>query len=777
MTRRFIIPVAVAILCSGISLSAQEKTGREQIKFSAEPFDISQARLVGDSPFKHAEELDAAWLLSLKPDRFLAWFRRNSGLEPKAEQYQGWEGGGAAGHCFGHYLSACSRFWANTGDIRFKQIIDYCIDELELCQKARGTGYLGAMPEEDRIWAEVSTGDIRYVGGGLNGGWVPMYTLHKVHAGLIDAYRYGGNEKALELLSRLTDWEIKEFNHLTPEQFSVLILSEYGGLNDSLAESYALTGNATALELACKFHDGPILDSLAEGIDMLEGKHSNTQIPKAIGEARIYELDADPVKRSIAENFWKTMVNNRSYVNGGNSNHEHLGKPGHLNDELSASTTETCNTYNMLKLTRHLFEWSAGNGYMEYFERALYNHILASQHPETGMVSYFVPLKSATYKTFCQPDTDFFCCTGTGMENHSKYSESIYFKSSEDNGLIVSLFIDSELDWKEKGIKVRMKTAFPYDNRVDISFSGKASKFPIRIRAPKWAHSDIPVTVNGKSKSIKPDKDGYLVFKGKWGEGSHIRLELPMDIYTVAMPDNPNRVGVFYGPILLCANLGRELPMETEIPRFVNDGTELSSKFTPVLGKPLHFMVESTLDHPIEFMPFFEIHDLYHAVYHDIMSQEQWDIKLKAEIERIEAQKRLEARTVDMVYSGEQQSERDHSLVESNSGTGYAFGKHYRHGLDSSFSYTLSNNPGEKMELLVTLWGSDVGNRTFDVIVEGERVRTITLANNNPEKFYDEIIPLDGSLTKGKPSLVVTFQAHPGNVTGGIFGVRLAVCE
>lgn len=417
-----------------------------QVPVEAYPFDLKDVRLL-DGPFKEAMEADARYLLQVEPDRLLSDFRIHSGLEAKGKKYGGWESSGLAGHTLGHYLSACAMEYASTGDVRYLQRVNYIVDELQVCQTARKTGYIGAIPREDSLWMEVSAGKIRSRGFDLNGGWSPWYTVHKVMAGLLDAYLYCDNVKALQVEKGMADWTGSIVGHLSDSLDQRMLACEYGGMNEVLVNTYAITGDKKYLDLSYKFHDKRILDSLSMGLDNLPGKHSNTQIPKVIGCARRYELTGDEKDKTIAEFFWRTVVNDHSYATGGNSNYEYLGAARKLNDYLTDNTTETCNTYNMLKLTRHLFALHPSAGLMDYYEKALYNHILASQNHEDGMMCYFVPLRMGTKKEYSDQFHTFTCCVGSGMENHVKYGESIYFRG-EGWGIVCQSFysVPSELE-------------------------------------------------------------------------------------------------------------------------------------------------------------------------------------------------------------------------------------------------------------------------------------------------------------------------------------------
>lgn len=395
-----LLPVA---FCSAQSFSPMKDNGKMKVKpvvkLQAYTFPLEDVSIAA-GPFKQAMEADERFLLLLEPDRLLADFREHSGLKAKGQRYGGWESSGLAGHTLGHYLSACAMEYAATGDKRFLDKVNYIVKELDECQQARKTGYLGAIPGEDSVWAQVAAGNIRSRGFDLNGGWSPWYTVHKIMAGLLDAYIYCNNNTALVVEKKMADWTSKEINHLPDSLIQKMLLCEYGGMNEVLVNTYTLTKEKKYLDLSYKFHDVRILDSLAANLDVLPGKHSNTQIPKVIGCIRRYEVTGQKKDSVIAGFFWNTITQHHSYAPGGNSNYEYLGPPDKLNDYLTDNTMETCNSYNMLKLTRHLFSLQPDAHFMDFYERALYNHILASQNHADGMMCYFVPLRMGTRKEF-----------------------------------------------------------------------------------------------------------------------------------------------------------------------------------------------------------------------------------------------------------------------------------------------------------------------------------------------------------------------------------------
>ena len=750
-----------------------EVTVKDKVKVEARPFPLSDLRLLEGSLFKHAMDKDARWLLDLEPDRLLHRFRLNAGLQPKGEIYGGWETLGVSGHTLGHYLSACSMMYAASGDVRFKERVDYIIRELAECQYARKTGYVGGIPDEDKIWAEVSAGDIRTEGFDLNGGWVPWYTLHKLWAGLIDAYRYTDNEEARRVVTRLSDWAVNSFGHLSEEQFQKMLRSEFGGMNEVLAEMYAITGNKDYLRLAHQFYHQAILDPLSEKRDELAGKHSNTQVPKIIGEARLYELTGDKKAHTIATFYWERIVGHHTYVNGGNSNYEHLGPPDCLNDRLSAFTSETCNTYNMLKLTRHLFSWDAQPVYMDYYERALYNHILASQNPDDGMVCYCVPLGTGTEKGFSTRFGDFWCCVGSGLENHVKYAESVFFESTEDKGLFVNLFIPTILKWKERKLEVKMETQFPADSKIQISFKGKRQVFPLHIRYPKWAVNGLKITLNGKEKMIKGTPGSYIVLKERWGDDTTLTIDIPMSLHTVSMPDNPKRVGIFYGPILLAAPLGKEVVKAYDIPYFISETGAVTDAIHPVAGKTLEFVASTTANPELPLLPFYAVYGQKYAVYFDVFSKQEWAVKKVEYQKMMEEQRALEVRTTDWFRIGEMQPERDHGLESENSRTGHIDGNAYRDAFNGWFSFDVKVDSTQKMGMICSYWGAGKDKRGVDILIDGILFKTVKLDGTHGNKVFEDTYEIPLSFTQGKENINVRFQSHADCYAGGLFGFRM----
>jgi DUF1680 family protein len=739
-------------------------------------FSLKDVKLLDGSPFKNAMEKDAAYLLMIEPDRLLFRFYQNAGLPTKGEIYGGWESEGLSGHTLGHYLSACAMVYSNTGNVEFKNKVDYIVSELARCQQARKTGYVGAIPKEDTLWAKVSRGEIRSGGFDLNGAWSPWYTVHKVMAGLVDAYLYCDNEPALKVVTGMADWTGNVLKNLTEEQRIKMLNCEYGGMQDVLVNIYSITGNKKYLDLSYKFDDEFIMGQLAKGIDPLAGKHSNTNVPKAIGAARRYELTKSESDYKIATLFWNIMALHQAYVIGGNSNYEYLGEPDKLNDRLSDNTCETCNSYNMLKLTRHLFAWEPDSKLFDFYERTLYNHILSSQNPENGMMCYFTPLRMGTRKEFSDQFNTFTCCVGSGMENHSKYAEAIYNETS-DGGLFVNLFLPSELNWRSRNATIRLETGFPYENIVKVSVGLKKSQtFSLFLRQPAWAKGGIAVTVNGKSVNITPNASGYAEINRKWKNNDKIEITLPMDLHTESMPDNADRIAFLYGPVVLAADLGDSLPDPVfGTPVLLTDNRNIKDWLKPIDIKKLIFETKGTgQPKDIILKPFYSLYNKYYSVYFDFFTKAGW-LARQAEYEADKKRQQIiEERTLDNFRIGEMQPERDHNLVATEkSYIDIALGRTGREARrDNNFTFTMKVNPDIANILLLTYIGDDK-DRKFDLLVDGVKIAYVEWNGGTTGKFYDIEYVIPADIIASKTSVTVKIDANHDRTAGRIFGCRI----
>lgn len=524
---------------------------------AAGPFALGDVRLL-DGPFRDAMLRNEAYLLSLDPDRLLHNVREYAGLVPKAPRYGGWEDAGVAGHTLGHYLSAISQQYAATGDPRFRSRIDYIVGEMALCQAAYGDGYVGALPPlELATLRGFKRGVIEPSGPHTfkGGAWVPWYTEHKVLSGLKDAWVLGGCPQARAVALRLADFVDDTTRGLSDRQLQAMLSVEHGGMMDVLAELYMLTGEPRYLAASRRFYHRAVMDPLLAGRDELAGKHANTQIPKVIGAARTFEATGEPQGRKIAEYFWAQVVHHHTFAIGGDSDVEYFFDEAQTSSHLGPATAETCNTYNMLKLTEHLMAWEPRVELADFYERALYNDILASQDHDLGTFTYFMSLEPGLFKTFSTPTQSFWCCVGTGMENHTKYSGAIFLHAGST--LYVNLFIPCELAWRDTGLVLRLDTAYPRDGAVRLVVAGGGpARATVRVRCPGWAAGPLALSVNGARIGAGGSPGSYASVTRDWVKGDVLSFVVAMAVRTEALPDNPRKVAFLYGPAVLAGDLG-----------------------------------------------------------------------------------------------------------------------------------------------------------------------------------------------------------------------------
>lgn len=604
-----------------------------------ESFALADVRLLDGSPFKTAEHNNLRYVLAMDPDRLLAPYLREAGLEPKAASYGNWENSGLDGHIGGHYLSALSLAWAATGNDEALLRLQYTLDELERAQQANGDGYIGGVPGGTAAWLDIRRGSINAELFSLNDKWVPWYNLHKTFAGLRDAYVHTGSAQAKRMLVALTDWAHGLVAGLSDDQIQAMLVAEHGGLNEVFADVAAMTGDPRHLELAQQFSHRLILDPLLQNEDRLDGLHANTQIPKVIGYKRVSQLTGDERWAEAAERFWHNVVYKRSVAIGGNSVREHFHPVDDFSEIVnSVEGPETCNTYNMLKLSKLLYGDSADPEYIEYYERALYNHILSSQHPEHGGLVYFTPMRPAHYRKYSQPGVAMWCCVGTGMENHFKYGELIYARRGTD--LFVNLFIPSRLDWAGTGIRLRQETDFPDDETTLITLEDDAGEFALNIRYPGWvAAGALSVTVNDQPFEVSAKPGEYIAILRRWRAADEVAVILPMDTRLERLPDGSDWYAVVHGPVVLAA---KTAVFENEMLDLLADDSRMGHKadgplcppaatpvmvaapdeflesLEPVSGQPLTFRAEGLRDaggDSVELVPFFRLHDSRYTLY------------------------------------------------------------------------------------------------------------------------------------------------------------------
>ena len=755
-----------------------------------------------DGPLKRAHDLNIKTLLQYDCDRLLAPYRKEAGLEPRAKAYPNWDG--LDGHVGGHYLTAMAMN-AATGNEECRNRMEYMIAELQLCADANmknhpewGRGYVGGMPNSERIWSNFKKGDF----GVYFGSWAPFYNLHKMYAGLRDAWLYCGNQQAKMLFLGFCDWAIDLTAGLSDEQMERMLGNEHGGMNEVLADAYAITKDRKYLTVAMRFSHRRLLTPMSQRQDCLDNMHANTQVPKVVGFERISELSDHELYHEAANFFWDVVTGERSLAFGGNSRREHFPSKEACTDFINdIDGPETCNTNNMLKLTENLHRRNPEARYADFYELATFNHILSSQHPEHGGYVYFTPARPRHYRNYSAPNEAMWCCVGTGMENHAKYGQFIY--THVGDALYVNLFVASELNWKEKGIQIRQETAFPYSETSRITVVNGKGRFPLLIRYPGWVKpGQFTLKVNGKPANIITGPSSYVVIDRQWKKGDVVDVSFPMHNSIKYLPNVPQYIALMHGPILLgmktgtedLAHLiaddsrfgqyasGKKLPIN-EAPILINDNIdEIAGQLQPVAGEPLHFtlstrMVNSSL--PSEdgiLQPFFEIHDSRYMMYWLALSESSYKDYLAKLAQEEQERQALEARTVDKVQPGEQQPETDHKMETDRSQTGNTNDVFWRDARDGHyFSYLMQTGGRTDLSLRLKFWGvGEWKTHEFDIFVDDQLVQSV----NNTGKyriseFKYETFPLPAELLKGKTQIRVKFVAKPGRQIGEIYGVRL----
>ncbi|WP_216362571.1 glycoside hydrolase family 127 protein [Bowmanella denitrificans] len=765
---------------------------------AVELFELQQVRLT-DSPFAHAQQVNLQYLLAMDPDRLLAPYLREAGLPTGAEPYGNWESSGLDGHIGGHYLSALSLAYAATGEPKLKLRLDTMIDQLGKAQQANGNGYLGGIPDGNAAWQQIRQGQISADLFSLNQRWVPWYNLHKIFAGLVDAHRLGHNAKAKSLLLELGNWLKNLTETLSDSQIQSMLIAEHGGMNEVLVDLYEISGDKAYLALAERFSHRLILDPLLEKQDRLNGLHANTQIPKVIGYQRVAQATGKLGWQQAAEFFWQRVTQQRSVSIGGNSVREHFHDEKDFTPMLEdVEGPETCNTYNMLKLSKLLFAESEDPRYLDYYERATYNHILSSQHPVHGGLVYFTPMRAGHYRMYSDVQGSMWCCVGSGIENHSKYAELIY--AHEDNELLVNLFIPSHLNWAEKGLGLTLETAFPDAEAVRLQITEAPNRpISLSIRQPDWLQ-EKPMTlmVNGKPVQASTERDGYLTLTRQWQAGDEISLALDAEPYLEQLPDGSDYYSVLYGPVVLANKVE---PFAGETLDFVADDSRMGHiaagpmcppEALPIMvgkpqafvaglkrlkGQPLTFLATQGVGRPgqaaepVRLIPFFRLHDSRYQLYWPQMSVQTYpDFLARAKL-RAHAEAELTAKTLDQINPGEQQPEAEHDFKGQGSRAGVNQGMHWR---DAShwFSYRLSDADLQAKVLRLTYFGGDA-NRQFEIHFNGEKLADVTLKPKG-DGFYEVDYPLPENLVnQGLGGHTLKFIAQPGSIAGGIYGVRL----
>ena len=785
--------IALLSIAPALGVVAQDKLYKDE-------FPLGDITLL-DGPLKHARDLNVQVLLKYDCDRMLAPYRKEAGLQPRKPSYPNWDG--LDGHVGGHYLSALA-INAATGNEECRKRMEYMISELQLVLDANNQrheawchNYIGGVPNSAKMWTAFSKGDF----GPYFGIWAPFYNIHKMYAGLRDAWLYCGNEQAKNLFLKFCDWAVDITRDLNDGQMEKMLGNEHGGMNEVLADAYAITGEQKYLDCARRFSHRMLLVPLENGKDCLDNMHANTQIPKVIGYQRIAELAHDVQYHNASEYFWEIVTRQRSLALGGNSRREHFPTKENCIDYINdIDGPESCNTYNMLKLTEDLNRVKPNGMYGDFYETAMFNHILSAQHPQHGGYVYFTSARPRHYRNYSAPNKAMWCCVGTGMENHGKYGQFVWTHDkgvkAEDDALYVNLFVASELNWKERKMVIRQQTAFPYAESSVVEVAKGKGTFILKVRKPSWCE-------NFKVKGVGFDADsyeenGFVCMKRKWKKGDQVKISMPMHAYIKPMINVPQYVAIMYGPILLGMKTGTEdmrgliaddsrfgqyaggkkLALDEApilLPKHLDD---IAKNLKPVPAKPLHFKLATHMENTIdgELQPFFEIHDSRYMMYWLALGENDYKAYMQKLADEEKARQALEARTVDKVNPGEQQPETDHRMETDDSNKGNTEGIFFRDAKDGHyFSYLMQTKGETNLSLQLKFWGQDEWRTSeFDIYVNDKLLCSVNNSHRwrtTQFKTVDYAIPSE--FVKGKKEIRVKFVAHKGKQVGQIYGVRL----
>ncbi len=745
----------------------------------------------------------------------MAYYRVRAGLPQKAEPYSGWDGGGRnlTGHIAGHHLSAVSYMYLATGDARFKARADYLVKEMKEVQDKNGDGFLSALEGLREAFAAVSRGEIRSGGFDLNGLWSPWYTLHKTFAGLRDAYRHTGNRTALDVEIRFATWAEHVLAPLSEAQVQHMLNTEHGGMNEVLADLYADTGDKRWLDLSYRFEHHAFTDPLKRGQDNLSGKHGNCQIPKLIGSAARYGYTADTGDILAASFFWERVAQHHSYATGGHGLAEYFGPPDQLSPRVDGRTCESCNVYNMLKLTRRLFSLRPDPLYADFHERALFNHVLASVDFETYHTSYMVPVGRGVQQEYQNMLQSFTCCVGTGMENHGLHGYGIYYESADASKptLWVNLFAPSTARFPLAGVDLRMDTGFPDGDDATMTLTVPQPKeFTLAVRRPVWAGDGFAVRVNGELMERPPleslhdaaaggrggapgneaatPSSTYVELTRTWKTGDRVELALPKSVHLEPTPDNTSVAAIMWGPLVLAGDLGARREgrgaVEPPIPVLVAAGRPVTEWVLPDGAKAGDFRVQQVarviaepgVPGDVTLAPFHRTDERTYSVYFDVVTPQEFDARVGALAASREHARRLEAATVGFVQPGSPASEQtaNYRSDPENRPPQRAAGRTGRGG-PGWFSYDLAVDVTTGMALVVTYLnerGLPPATGTFEILVDGTSIAPF-MPNETATGFYDAQYTVPANLVEGKSKVTVRFQAAPNARIAPVFGVRM----
>ncbi|HEX5154205.1 MAG TPA: beta-L-arabinofuranosidase domain-containing protein [Parafilimonas sp.] len=762
-------------------------------------FSLADVQLL-DGDFKHIMDLDHKYLLSIDPDRLASWFRREAGLTPKAPPYPYWESedvwgkGPLAGHIMGFYLSSMSMMYQSTGDTAIINRLNYTLHELNECQQAQGDGYLLATINGRHVFDDVVAKNFTTSNPLINNTWEPVYIMNKIMLGLYGVYRRCDLPLAKNIFLNMADWfGDSVLNKLTHDDIQKLLFCEHGSINENYINAYTITGDKKYLNWATELNDEDMWVPLSEGKDILNGWHANTQIPKFTGFENVYDYTGDKRFTDAARFFWSIVTTKHTWSIGGNSTGEHFFDTKQFEERIShLGGPESCNSVNMLRLTEILYQDYAEPEKIDYYERVLYNHILANYDPEEGMCVYYTSMRPGHYKIYGTEYSSFWCCTGTGMESPAKFGQMIY--AYDSSNLYVNLFIPSKINWKEKNIALVQNTKFPDENNTTLTVVANAPiELSIKIRHPKWLRSaTLPIKINGKTIEVSSSPDGYATIKRVWKNGDKISIELNGKITVEPLIASDKYVSVLYGPVVMAAQIDnygltkdnfrkarqtvamKEIPMSVA-PSFIGDYTTIAANIIKQNNSELLLTAtDKAANKTFTLIAFNKIHfDRYAVYFRHFDDRNAYNVEMAKERLNDSLSQHLTALTIDSVNIGDSASEALHKMEAVNSYTGGAINHKWRNAPNGGyFMYSLKALPGRTQYLYLSFQNNKGDTTKFDVYANGKLLQAISDVNTyNIRKAYAVQIPSD--ITNDQIDITIKLQARSKQNTGNVYDLRI----
>lgn len=767
-----------------------------------ELFSLKDVRITSGQ-FKEIQDKDHEYLLSLDPDRLLSWFRREAGLIPKAQPYPFWESdtsmrlGPLAGHILGFYMSSMSMMYETTEDERILERLRYVLSELKKCQDAHGDGYLLATINGRQLFEEVARGNIRTNNPTINGVWEPVYIMNKIMLGLAGVYERCGLEEAKPILAGMADWfGTSVIDKLSHENMQKLLVCEHGSINESYIDTYRITGNKKYLQWAKQLNDEDMWVPLSQKRDILPGWHANTQIPKFTGFANVYKYGGDAELYDAAEFFWNLVVDKHTWINGSNSTGEHFFPSNEFENRITQyGGPESCNSVNLMRLSEVLYRLDGSMEKVDYYERVLFNHVLANYDPEEGMCVYYTSMRPGHYRIYATKYDSFWCCVGTGLEAPAKFAKMIYAHKNDD--LFVNMFIPSELSWKSKDVRLIQETDFPDKNSVKLIVrTEKETNFRLNIRKPYWVENDsLTVKIDGEEFAGSNEMDGYVSCERTWKNGDTITIEFSPKLEVSFLKESRKYASIQYGPLVMGTALD-EYPLpksEYRHERKTVADIPLSEYLTPILfgslkeiasgikrknAEKLELLYEPENGPRIELIPFNRIHFSRYVMYFRYFENRNEYDRLREQMEkRSEAMKELDAMTIDLVMAGDRESEREHGMETVNSHWGDRFERKWRDARDGGYMmYNMKVTDSKPLVLYIVFMSNDFGERKFDVLIDGKVLDTIDLARESDgikTRLFHRLVKIPPELVKGKTEAAIKLHGKRGNFAGGIWELRI----